>query len=111
MREDNRVYFSSNRIVEICYGLNGLIDFLDLLFTQIPTKRQVKSKFNYYFTIKKQIAAIEQQVLTELSKQYLTDVQDGRKQQFESLVPKRSVDEDSKIDNLLERKSSVSIVF
>ena len=53
MREENCAHFSSSRIVEICYGLNGLIDFLDLLFTQIPSKRQVKSKFNYYFAIRK----------------------------------------------------------
>ena len=65
-REDNVNYFSSNRIVEICYGLNGLIDFLDLLFTQFPSRRQVKQKFNYYFAMRKQIQAIEQQVTEEL---------------------------------------------
>jgi len=52
-REQNSVYFCANRIVELCYGLNGLVDFLDLLFTQFPTKRQVKGKFNYYFAIRK----------------------------------------------------------
>lgn len=54
-REENTEHFSANRIVEICYGLNGLIDFLDLLFTQFPSKRQVKAKFNYYFALRKQI--------------------------------------------------------
>ena len=52
-REENVSYFCHNRIVEICYGLNGLIDFLDLLFTQFPSKRQVKAKFNYYFALRK----------------------------------------------------------
>ena len=65
-REENTEHFSANRIVEICYGLNGLIDFLDLLFTQFPSKRQVKAKFNYYFALRKQIQAIEQQVTDEL---------------------------------------------
>ena len=58
-REKNTTYYSSNRIVELCYGLNGLIDFLDLLFTQFPNKRKVKSKFNYYFAMRKQLQAIE----------------------------------------------------
>ena len=55
-RENNATYFSHNRIVEICYGHNGLIDFLDLLFTQFPTKRKGKSRFNYYFAMNKQIS-------------------------------------------------------
>ena len=58
-RLKNQQYFASNRIVEICYGHNGLLDFLDLLFTQFPSKRQVKAKFNYYFALRKQITAIE----------------------------------------------------
>ena len=53
LRSKDSVYFYKNRIVEICYGHNGLISFLDLLFTQFPTKDKVKNRFNYYFSLKK----------------------------------------------------------
>ncbi len=43
----------------MCYGTFGLLDFLDLMFEQFETRRQVRNKFNYYFTIRKQIQAIE----------------------------------------------------
>jgi hypothetical protein len=65
-RENNCDYYSQNRIVEICYGNDGLIDFLDLLFTQFPAKRKVKSKFNYYFAMRKQLQAIESDINIEL---------------------------------------------
>ena len=38
VRVENEIDSSSNHYVEICYGMNGLIDFLDLLFPQILTK-------------------------------------------------------------------------
>lgn len=52
----------------MCYGTFGLLDFLDLMFEQFETRRQVRNKFNYYFTIRKQIQAIETQINEELHK-------------------------------------------
>mmetsp|Transcript_5266 Transcript_5266/g.7039 ORF Transcript_5266/g.7039 Transcript_5266/m.7039 type:complete len:81 (-) Transcript_5266:2573-2815(-) len=54
-RQRNKNRFCKNRIVELCYGQTGLIEFLDLLFTQFPQRRVVKCKFNYYFAIRKQL--------------------------------------------------------
>lgn len=54
--------------MEICYGHNGLISFLDLLFTQFPTKEKVKNRFNYYFSLKKQLEQIEENVELEIEK-------------------------------------------
>ena len=62
----NKDRFSKNRIVELCYGQTGLIEFLDLLFTQFDQRRAVKCKFNYYFAVRKQLQAIEQQIQSEL---------------------------------------------
>ena len=61
-RRRNKDRFCKNRIVELVYGQTGLIEFLDLLFTQFPRRSQVKSKFNYYFAIRKQLQAIEKQI-------------------------------------------------
>ena len=64
--EDEKSHFCKNRIVELCYGQNGLIEFLDLLFTQFPQKSAVKQKFNYYFAIRKQLQDIENQIQSTL---------------------------------------------
>ena len=57
--QKNKSRFSKNRIVELCYGQTGLIEFLDLLFTQFSHRRTVKCKFNYYFAVRKQLQSIE----------------------------------------------------
>lgn len=57
-----------NRIAQMCYGTDGLLDFLDLMFMQFEHKRQVRMKFNYYFAIRKQIRAIESQIQEEIEK-------------------------------------------
>ena len=44
---------NKHRVADFCYGKDGLIDFLDLLFDQFPTKSQVRDTFNYYFAIRK----------------------------------------------------------
>ena len=61
-RKKNKDRFAKNRIVELCYGQNGLIEFLDLLFTQFPKRSSVKAKFNYYFAIRKQLQEIEGEI-------------------------------------------------
>jgi len=66
IRQQYKNHFCKNRIVELCYGSNGLLQFLDLMFTQFPDRRYVKLKFNYYFALRKQMQAIEQQIVTEL---------------------------------------------
>lgn len=65
-RKKNKDRFNKNRIVELCYGQNGLIEFLDLLFTQFPQRSSVKAKFNYYFAIRKQLQGIETQIQNKL---------------------------------------------
>ena len=94
-RQHNSSYYCSNRIVEICYGHHGLILFLDLLFTQFPSKRQTKAKFNYYFAMRKQIASIEQHIQDELT--HGKDASkfdkwfDNRSNLLEALVPQRGM--------------------
>ena len=78
-RQKNAEHFSNHKIVDICYGQNGLIDFLQLLFAQFPDKKKVKSKFNFYFVMRKQLQSIEDQISTELHNTDLKNFLDSRK--------------------------------
>ena len=51
---------SNDRITSrLVYGEHGLIDFLELLFMQFPSKKKVRRQFNYYFALKEQIKMTE----------------------------------------------------
>ena len=51
--QENDEAVGQGRILELCYGRDGLIDFLELLFSQIPTKKDVKANFNFYYSLKR----------------------------------------------------------
>ena len=79
--------------MELCYGQTGLIEFLDLLFTQFSHRRTVKCKFNYYFAVRKQLQSIEQQIQTELElntdKESFREWHDKHKALLTQLMPQR----------------------
>ena len=58
---------SQNKIMTCTYGKEGFVNFCDQLFSLIPYKSKVYKTFNYFFSLKKQLIAIEDQIKSKTS--------------------------------------------